>query len=214
MNELTTEKYVTVKELADVLNVESSTITRTVKKLDAVLHSVRKNSQGGYLFTEEQATKIKQEIAGHHNLGSRQIDSVTTEYEENQMIAEAMSILQRRMNDYKNRMEKAEKEIEKLTPAANFAYQLCDSKDTIDIGECAKVINRKIGRNNLFDFLRRKGVLQRDNIPYQKFIDAGYFRVIETKYTTSNGDTKINLKTVVFQKGVAFINKLLEKESI
>ena len=212
MNEvaLATDQYMTTKELAEVLGVVKDTINATVEKLEVngVLRRVdiARNKQGGYLFTEDQATLIKQEIQKHHNLTSRQIDSVSTELEENQMIAQAIAILQRRVT-------KAEEEAERLRPAAMFAYQICSSKDAIDIGNCAKVLNRHIGRNNLFEFLRNKKVLQSDNIPYQKYIDSGYFRVIETKYTIPSGETKISLKTLVLQKGVAYINKLLNEAS-
>lgn len=204
MNEVSIESYVSVKALAEILNVSEATIKRAIEKLRSLLGGVETNSQGGYLLNEEQATIVKNEIAKHHNLKSRQIDSVSTELEENQIIASAMAILQARN-------KKLKKQNEKLLPAANFAYQLCSSKDTIEIGECAKVLNKNIGRNRLFEFLRNSNVLQSNNIPYQKYIDAGYFRVIESKYVTPNGETKISLKTVVFQKGVAYINKLLSK---
>lgn len=204
MNEVSIESYVSVKALAEILNVSEATIKRAIEKLRSLLGGVETNSQGGYLLNEEQATIVKNEIAKHHNLQSRQIDSVSTELEENQIIASAMAILQARNEELKRQNEK-------LLPAAKFAYQLCSSKDTIEIGECAKVLNKNIGRNRLFEFLRDSNVLQSNNIPYQKYIDAGYFRVIESKYVTPNGETKISLKTVVFQKGVAYINKLLSK---
>ena len=204
MNEVSIESYVSVKALAEILNVSEATIKRAIEKLRSLLGGVETNSQGGYLLNEEQATIVKNEIAKHHNLQSRQIDSVSTELEENQIIASAIAILQARNEELKRQNEK-------LLPAANFAYQLYSSKDTIEIGECAKVLNKNIGRNRLFEFLRNSNVLQSNNIPYQKYIDAGYFRVIESKYVTSNGETKISLKTVVFQKGVAYINKLLSK---
>lgn len=206
-----TENFVTTKELAEVLGVSARTIreTATAKGLEGTFHTLQ--TKGGKqslrVFSEEEATIIKMEIQKHHNLASRQIDTVTTSAEEDQMIAQALIILQRRIQD-------ANKEIEKLKPAAEFAYQICSSKDAIDIGNCAKVLNRNIGRNNLFEFLRNRKVLQQDNIPYQKYIDSGYFRVIETKYTIPSGETKISLKTLVLQKGVAYINKLLrEKEN-
>lgn len=209
MNEIAERKLMTGKELAEVLGVSKDTINATVERLDVdgVLRRVdiARNTQGGYLFSEYQATVIKQEIQKHHNLANRQIDNVSTEAEENQMIAQAMAILNRRIQD-------ANKEIERLKPAAEFAYQICSSKDAIDIGNCAKVLNRNIGRNNLFEFLRNKKILQSDNIPYQKYIDSGYFRVIETKYTKPSGETKISLKTLVLQKGVAYINKLLKEK--
>ena len=204
MNEVSIESYVSVKALAEILDVSEATIKRAVEKVRSLLGGVETNSQGGYLLNEEQATIVKNEIAKHHNLQSRQIDSVSTELEENQIIASAMAILQARNEELKRQNEK-------LLPAANFAYQLCSSKDTIEIGECAKVLNKNIGRNRLFEFLRNSNVLQSNNIPYQKYIDAGYFRVIESKWVTPNGETKISLKTVVFQKGVAYINKLLSK---
>ena len=206
-----TENFVTTKELAEVLGVSARTIrdTATAKGLEGTFHTLQ--TKGGKqslrVFSEEEATIIKMEIQKHHNLASRQIDTVTTSAEEDQMIAQALIILQRRIQD-------ANKEIEKLKPAAEFAYQICSSKDAIDIGNCAKVLNRNIGRNNLFEFLRNRKVLQQDNIPYQKYIDSGYFRVIETKYTIPSGETKISLKALVLQKGVAYINKLLrEKEN-
>lgn len=209
MNEVAERRLMSGKELAEVLGVSKDTINATVERLelDGVLRRVdiARNTQGGYLFSEYQATVIKQEIQKHHNLANRQIDNVSTEAEENQMIAQALTILQRRIQD-------ANKEIEKLKPAAEFAYQICSSKDAIDIGNCAKVLNRNIGRNNLFEFLRNKKILQSDNIPYQKYIDSGYFRVIETKYTIPSGETKISLKTLVLQKGVAYINKLLKEK--
>lgn len=199
-------RIVTTKELAGILGVEPRTVQLAVQKLGLanVLSQVKIRGQNSFVFTEEQATLVKQHIQEHHNLSSRQIDSVSTVAEENQMIAQAFSILQRRIED-------ANKEIEKLKPAAEFAYQICSSKDAIDIGNCAKVLNRNIGRNNLFEFLRNRKILQQDNIPYQKYIDSGYFRVIETKYTIPSGETKISLKTLVLQKGVAYINKLLRE---
>ncbi len=199
------ENLVSTRALAEILGVDVRTVQRASNILDpsTVLSQVV-NGGTTKMFTEEQATLIKKEIQKHHNLSRRQIDSVSTKTEEDQLIVTAINILQRRVAE-------AEKEVEKLKPAAEFAYQICNSKDAIDIGNCAKVLNRNIGRNNLFEFLRNKKVLQQDNIPYQKYIDSGYFRVIETKYTIPSGETKINLKTVVLQKGVAYINKLLRE---
>ena len=215
MNEIAERSLMSGKELAEAFGVSKDTINSTVERLelDGVLRRVdiARNSQGGYLFSEEQATLIKMEIQKHHNLANRQIDGTSTELEENMLIARGYEILQRRNEELKRRAEEAEAENAKLKPAAAFAYQLCSSQDTIDIGNCAKVLNRRIGRNNLFEFLRNKKVLQADNIPYQKYIDSGYFRVIESKFVTSTGETKICLKTVVFQKGVAYINKLFKE---
>lgn len=71
-----------------------------------------------------------------------------------------------------------------------------------------------IGRNRLFQFLRDNDILMNNNQPYQQYIDRGYFRVIEQKYTKPDGTTHINIKTLVYQRGLDYIRKLLKKPLI
>jgi len=97
-------------------------------------------------------------------------------------------------------------------PKVEFFEQVTGSKDTVDMAQAAKVLNMGIGRNKLFELLRDNKVLQQNNQPYQKYIDCGYFRVIESKFTKPTGDTSINLKTVVYQKGLNHIRKLINKD--
>lgn len=107
-----------------------------------------------------------------------------------------------------NETFKAEREL--LLPKAEFFDAVTDSKQAIPIGDVAKILDMGIGRNKLFEFMREEKILMPDNSPYQKYIDAGYFRIVEQKYE-KNGDTYINLKTLVFQKGVDYIRKRLLK---
>ena len=87
------------------------------------------------------------------------------------------------------------------------------SSDTCDMKEVAKILNFKgVGRNKLFEILRAEKILDRQNQPYQQYVDSGYFRVIESKWEDKDGDIHINLKTVVFQSGVDFIRKVLMKQ--
>lgn len=118
----------------------------------------------------------------------------------------------RALADAEEEKERLALENEEMKPKADFYDNVTGSSDTIEIGEVAKVLNCGIGRNKLFDFLRKEKVLMKNNIPKQHFVDEGYFRVIETKYTKPNGDVSINLKTVVYQKGVDYIRKLLKKK--
>jgi prophage antirepressor-like protein len=99
-----------------------------------------------------------------------------------------------------------------MQPKAEFFDAVVDSKDAIDIGTTAKVLKiNGIGRNNLFEILRNKGILMPNNQPYQRYVDAGYFRVIEQKYSKPDGSTNISIKTLVYQKGLDFIRKLVTK---
>lgn len=118
----------------------------------------------------------------------------------------------RALADAEEEKERLALENEEMKPKADFYDDVTGSSDTIEIGEVAKVLNCGIGRNKLFDFLRKEKVLMKNNIPKQHFVDEGYFRVIETKYTKPNGDVSINLKTVVYQKGVDYIRKRLIKK--
>jgi prophage antirepressor-like protein len=106
-------------------------------------------------------------------------------------------------------IEQQKKRIELDKPKIEFYKAVTGSRETISIGESAKVLNMGIGQNNLFKILREKKILMKNNQPYQEFIDRGYFRTIEQKYTVRE-ETRISIKTVVYQKGLAFIRKTIE----
>lgn len=107
-------------------------------------------------------------------------------------------------------IEANNKLIADMTPKAAFFDAVTGSGDAVDIGTVAKVLNCGIGRTRLFDFLRAESILMSNNQPYQKYIDCGYFRVIESSYQKPDGSTHVNFKTVVYQKGIAFIRNRLD----
>lgn len=104
----------------------------------------------------------------------------------------------------------AEKKVEELKPAAEFYHTVAESKDAIAIGDAAKVLNMGLGRNRLFEILRKEKILMSNNTPYQEFIDRGYFRTIEQKWTTPEGETRISIKTLVYQKGLNYIRRIVQ----
>lgn len=118
----------------------------------------------------------------------------------------------RELADRTEKMEALQKQNQLMQPKAEFFDAVTDSKTAIPIGDVAKILDIGIGRNKLFEFLREKNILTSDNRPYQRYIDAGYFRVIEQKYEV-NGEVRINIKTLVFQKGIDWIRKQLAKEA-
>ena len=121
-------------------------------------------------------------------------------------------VMNRALEISRQQVEKLMLENKELKPKAEFSDAVADSKNAIQMSEVAKVLNYPgYGRNRLFEFLREKKILMPNNQPYQKYVDCGYFRVVEQKYTKPNGDIAINIKTLVYQKGVNYIRKLLEK---
>ncbi len=129
----------------------------------------------------------------------------TGSYQLPQTYAEAL----RQLADKAEEAERLATENQELKPKAEFFDAVTDSKDAFDMKNVANVLDMGIGRNKLFQFLREQKILMSDNRPYQDYIDRGYFRVIEQKYDKGYGETGINIKTLVFQKGVDFIRKRL-----
>ena len=122
-----------------------------------------------------------------------------------QIVADALIVAQ-------NIISQKDKQIEEMRPKADFFDAVADSKTAISMNEVSKVLGIKgLGRNNLFEFLRDNAILDRWNVPYQKYIDCGWFRVIEQKYT-KNGEEHISIKTLVYQKGVDAIRRKIEAQ--
>lgn len=94
-------------------------------------------------------------------------------------------------------------------PKVEFFNTVANSKTALPMDKVAKVLDMGIGRNKLFELLRDKKILDRNNIPYQTYVDRGYFRVIEQKYTKPTGETVVTTKTLVYQRGVDYIRKIV-----
>ena len=121
-----------------------------------------------------------------------------------QIVANALIVAQ-------NIISQKDRQIEEMKPKAEFFDTVADSKTAISMNEVAKVLNIKgYGRNNLFEFLRDNKVLDRWNVPYQRYVDNGWFRVIEQHYQ-KNGEPIVTTKTLVYQKGVDGIRKMIER---
>lgn len=121
-------------------------------------------------------------------------------------------IMKRALEFANKRAEEATQRLLANEHKIEFYNDVTESKTATDIGTVSKLLNFKgVGRNILFEILRKEGILQYNNIPYQRYIDNGYFRVIESKWNDhTTGDVKVSFKTVVYQKGIEYISKLLK----
>lgn len=121
-------------------------------------------------------------------------------------------IIQSRVNSLF--LELYDKENNKLANKAEKYDKIINGKGTLSVGAVAKTLNIKddngglIGRNKLFEILRNNKVLQSNNanwnIPYQFYINNGYFRTLLSK--TINGVTVTT--TRITPKGFEFIENL------
>ena len=99
-------------------------------------------------------------------------------------------------------------------PLVEFANQVSNTDNLIDMNAMAKLAieeNIPIGRNRLFCWLRKNQILMSDNLPYQRYIDRGYFVVKESVFDTASM-TKTYQQTYVTGKGQAYIIGRLRKE--
>ena len=139
----------------------------------------------------------------------RKTGSYSLEYSVPQTFAEALKLA------YEQQLviEEQKQKLLEAEPKVEFYDMVTGSETTIDFGQAVKVLNYKgLGRNKLFQYLRDKNILMSNNTPYQRYVDAGYFRLIETTWNTPNNDSMVYLKTVIYQKGLDFLSKIIEKD--
>lgn len=131
------------------------------------------------------------------------------------ILAKAVMIGQRTMEEQKRRIAEQSEHIKALEPKARFADAVAASDGTCLIGELAKMLRQNglnIGQNRLFEILRQDGYLGKTgsnrNVPTQKAMDLGLFRIKETAITHSDGHVTINRTAKVTGKGQTyFINR-------
>ena len=124
------------------------------------------------------------------------------------------AVMARALQMANNTIENLKLMIEEQRPLVEFANKVSNSSNLIDMGKMAKLLkdeNINIGRNRLFEWLRKKDILMRNNIPYQRYIDGGYFQVKESTFETPYG-TKTQQTTYVTGKGQIYITEKLRKE--
>ena len=99
-------------------------------------------------------------------------------------------------------------------PKVKFADHVFDTVNLIDMNDMAKLCadhGIRIGRTRLFRWLRYKGVLMEDNIPYQEYIERGYFKVKESVFDYC-GEPKTYQQTMVTGRGQQYILARLMRE--
>ena len=110
-------------------------------------------------------------------------------------------------------LELLRKQIEEDKPKVLLYDQVMSSKTNKTMMIVAKELKLS-GRNKLFLFLRSERILMKgkgkQNIPYQQFINAGYFSVI-LKSKIIDGEIVNFPVTLVTSKGMDYILKRLEK---
>ena len=113
-------------------------------------------------------------------------------------------------------------QIERMKPKALFADAVASSKNSILIGELAKIIKAKgydIGQNKLFTWMRENGYLMKTgeayNQPTQKSMELGLMEIKKSTINNPDGSIRTTTTTKITGKGqVYFVNKFCKSEGI
>lgn len=115
-------------------------------------------------------------------------------------------------------IERQKRQLDELKPKAMFADAVAASDGTCLVGELAKMIRQngvEIGQNRLFDVLRARGFLGKAgsnrNVPTQRAMDMGLFRIKETAITHSDGHVTLNRTPKVTGKGQRYFVEMFVK---
>lgn len=110
--------------------------------------------------------------------------------------------------------------LEEQKPKVLFADAVSTSESDILVGDLAKLLNQNgyaVGQNRLFEQLRNEGYLisrkgNSYNMPTQRAMEMGLFRIKETAITHSDGRVSLNKTPKVTGKGQQyFINRFIGK---
>lgn len=151
-----------------------------------VLPAIRKN--GGYIKGQEELS-------------------------DSEIMAKALMVAQRTI-DSKNKL------ITEMQPKALFADSVAASSNTLLVGELAKILRQNgvdMGEKRLFQWMRDNGYLVKRkgadyNMPTQRSMEMGLFRIKETVVSHSGGYTSVNKTPKITGKGQQyFISLFLEK---
>jgi len=200
------EKTMTVSEVANALNVSERVIQKHAAEMGLTENGKRTE------LTEANVTEIKNRIAssGRNDLAHVcELENVTTSLDIEEMTAKVLAY-------HIGEVKRLREEAAGNAPKVAFYDSVTSSKDAIGMKDAAKVMNLGYGRNILFQKLRDLKIFMDDNRPYQTYIDRGYFRVIESRWTRAGDgvvETHISFKTVVYQRGVDFLLRTLKAEA-
>jgi anti-repressor protein len=108
--------------------------------------------------------------------------------------------------------EEAQRQLAIAAPKAEFADRIASADKGVQLGNFAKSVG--IGPKKIFTILREIKILmsggERHNLPFQEFIERGYFQVRQGSYE-ANGEIRISHTPLITGKGEQWvINKLID----
>lgn len=102
-------------------------------------------------------------------------------------------------------------QIEANKPKIELAETFLDTSDCYRIRVAAKAIGYKA--KHLFAWMRAKGMINKNNEAYAKYVQSGHLRTVPSFYE-AGGETRCSLTTWITSKGLGFIHEKLIKDGL
>lgn len=165
-------------------------------------------TESGYLmlvksFTDDLAWAVQRQLVGRYFRGAPTAGPVDID-----AAFEDPARLRAALLSYADRLLSLEARMRADAPKVAFHDAVGAAVNCQSIQEVAKVLGT--GPVRLFRFLRDEGLLMPSNLPYQQYLDAGYFRVVERQYRDDRGEHHSYTRTLVTGKGLAYIQRRLQ----
>ena len=137
-----------------------------------------------------------------------------------QVFARALKMADRTIEKLKSSNLLLAQKIEQDRPKTVFADSVSSSKQSILIGDLAKLIcqnGHSIGQKRLFQWMRDNGYLVKSgssyNMPMQRYVEQGLFEVKESTINNPDGSVRLTRTTKITGKGqIYFVNKFIKEK--
>ena len=212
------EQLVSARELYEFLELDKSQWARWTKKnIEEIFEENQEYQRLDIVSNGNNTTEyiLKLDVAKELTMLSRsekgkEIRKYFIELEKawnspEKIMARALQIANHQIETYKQ-------QIEYQKPLVEFADKMLGSKDSLLIRVYAKLLNDeglKIGEKKLYSWFRDNGYLNKNNEPYQQYME--YFEVKVSTYDTPFG-TKTNTTTLIKPKGQLYFFKKLKED--
>ena len=205
-----------IQELSALRNLKASDLVR-----------VTNGNNGGTWMHEDVALEFarwlspKFAIWCNDRIKELLSSGVATVSDDDDIIAQAMNVLQRRLDEKTQRLQLAESQLQEqnhqiqtLTPMADYTREVLQSTSTFTLTEVAKDLGmRSVAQ--LTSFLHQQHIFYRQSdrwLPTANYSARGFFSTRTAKFFHNDGSIGTSLSTVVTEKGRLFIRKLYQQQ--
>ena len=128
---------------------------------------------------------------------------------EDEILARALVIAEGRLGMLSHAVSELQEQIALDAPKVELAEAIMETEECVSINQFAKILKQRgldIGANRLYRDLRRDGYLMRRrgtnwNMPTQRMMDKGYFRVVERMTEADYGYQFVTVTTMITGAG-------------